>query len=189
MPLRASEPALKELLPRSGIPTDVGTIGYYNGLLLALFLVGWGLSMLWGPIGEPLRACTHADLHDYLLFSFHLSAGARRPERLAILRIFRLLAGIGIGGEWTLGENVRRGGVAARRSAAQDGRGLHADRLLSRNFDRGPSPTRRWEQRMDGALCSPSAASPAAFLVVLIQFGVHEPDRWKPPLPRGVPWR
>ena len=32
-------PALKELLPRSGIPADAANTGYYGGLLFALFLV------------------------------------------------------------------------------------------------------------------------------------------------------
>ena len=33
-------PALRELLPRSGIPANQASIGYYGGLLFALFLVG-----------------------------------------------------------------------------------------------------------------------------------------------------
>ena len=44
------QPALRELLPRSGLQSDVGTVGYYNGLLLALFLVAWGLSMFSAPL-------------------------------------------------------------------------------------------------------------------------------------------
>src|SRR5438445_12129174 len=45
-------PSLRELLPRSGIPATKGNIGVYGGLLFALFLVGWGLAFLWGPIGD-----------------------------------------------------------------------------------------------------------------------------------------
>ncbi|MBV9400855.1 MAG: MFS transporter, partial [Bryobacterales bacterium] len=45
-------PALRELLPRSGIEANASTTGYYGGLLFALFLFGWGLSMLWGPVGD-----------------------------------------------------------------------------------------------------------------------------------------
>src|SRR5437773_5072914 len=45
-------PALKELLPRSGIPGDQANVGYYGGLLFALFLVGWGLSVVWGPVAD-----------------------------------------------------------------------------------------------------------------------------------------
>src|SRR5438132_1082723 len=45
-------PALTELAPRSGVPATPANIGYYGSLLLALFLVGWGLSMVWGPIAD-----------------------------------------------------------------------------------------------------------------------------------------
>src|SRR5262245_43076622 len=41
-------PALTELLPRSGIAATPGNVGYYGSVLFALFLVGWGLSMVWG---------------------------------------------------------------------------------------------------------------------------------------------
>ena len=39
-------PALNELLPKSGIAATPGNVGYYGSVLFALFLVGWGLSML-----------------------------------------------------------------------------------------------------------------------------------------------
>src|ERR1044071_6513034 len=45
-------PALRELLPRSGIPNDQAHVGYYGGLLFALFLIGWGCSLVWGPIAD-----------------------------------------------------------------------------------------------------------------------------------------
>ena len=95
------QPALRELLPRSGLPTDVGTVGYYNGLLLALFLVGWGLSMLWGPIGDRFGRVRTLTL-TILCYSVFTFAGALAAN-VWQLAIFRLLAGIGIGGEWTLG--------------------------------------------------------------------------------------
>ena len=47
-------PAMRELLPKSGIAATAGNTGYYGGLLFALFLVGWGLSMLWGPVGDRI---------------------------------------------------------------------------------------------------------------------------------------
>src|SRR5215475_14957277 len=45
-------PALTELLPRSGIPATTGNVGFYGSVLFALFLVGWGVSMMWGPIAD-----------------------------------------------------------------------------------------------------------------------------------------
>src|ERR1700686_1839134 len=45
-------PSLRDLLPRSGIAATKGNVGFYGGLLFALFLVGWGLAFLWGPIAD-----------------------------------------------------------------------------------------------------------------------------------------
>src|SRR5216684_3328933 len=45
-------PSLRDLLPLSGISATKGNVGYYGGLLFALFLVGWGLAFLWGPIAD-----------------------------------------------------------------------------------------------------------------------------------------
>lgn len=94
-------PSLRELLPRSGIAATKANIGYYGGLLFALFLVGWGLAFLWGPVGDKFgrfRTLMITILW-YSVFTF-LSAFAVNIWQLAILR---LLAGIGIGGEWAMG--------------------------------------------------------------------------------------
>src|SRR6195256_6121067 len=45
-------PALTELLPRSGVAVTQGNVGYYGSILQALFLLGWGLSMVWGPLAD-----------------------------------------------------------------------------------------------------------------------------------------
>src|SRR6266403_360218 len=45
-------PALRELLSRSGHLASTAMVGFYGGLLFALFLVGWGLAFLWGPIAD-----------------------------------------------------------------------------------------------------------------------------------------
>ena len=94
-------PALTELLPRSGIEATPGNIGFYGSVLFALFLIGWGLSMMWGPIADRfgrVRTLTLTILC-YSVFTF-LGALATSIWQLAI---FRLLAGIGIGGEWSMG--------------------------------------------------------------------------------------
>src|SRR5436305_15057752 len=44
-------PSLRELLPRSGIAPTKGNVGFYGGLLFALFLFGWAMAFLSGPIG------------------------------------------------------------------------------------------------------------------------------------------
>jgi MFS family permease len=111
-------PALRELLPHSGIAANKGNIGYYGSLSFALFLIGWGLAFLWGPIGDRFGRVRTLMLTIvwYSLFTF-LSAFVTTVWQLAILR---LLAGIGIGGEWAMGgtfvaeewpENRRRMGA------------------------------------------------------------------------------
>src|SRR6266852_3370919 len=94
-------PAMTELLPRSGIPSSSANVGYYGSVLFALFLVGWGLSMLWGPVADRFGRVRTLMLTIlcYSLFTF-LGAVATNIWQLAV---FRLLAGIGIGGEWSMG--------------------------------------------------------------------------------------
>ncbi len=94
-------PALTELLPRSGIAATPGNVGYYGSVLFALFLIGWGLSMAWGPIADRfgrVRALALTILC-YSAFTF----AAALATNLWQLAAFRLLAGIGIGGEWAIG--------------------------------------------------------------------------------------
>ncbi len=94
-------PSLRELLPRSGIAATKANVGYYGGLLFALFLVGWGMAFLWGPVGDKFGRVRTLMLTIifYSVFTF-LSAFAMNIWQLAVLR---LLAGIGIGGEWAMG--------------------------------------------------------------------------------------
>jgi MFS family permease len=94
-------PALIELLPKSGIAATPATIGYYGSALFALFLVGWGLSMLWGPIADRFGRVRTLVLTIlcYSIFTF-LCAFVTNIWQLAIVR---LLGGIGIGGEWSMG--------------------------------------------------------------------------------------
>src|SRR5205807_10567256 len=94
-------PALSELLPHSGIGATPAKVGYYGSVLFALFLVGWGLSMAWGPVADRFGRVRTLVLTIvcYSLFTF-LGAMATNVWQLAI---FRLVAGIGIGGEWSIG--------------------------------------------------------------------------------------
>lgn len=48
----APAPALTELLPRSGYAATPANIGLAGSILFALFLVGWGLSFIWGPLAD-----------------------------------------------------------------------------------------------------------------------------------------
>src|SRR5579872_7339076 len=94
-------PALAELLPRSGIAATPGNIVFYGSVLFALFLIGWGLSMAWGPIADRFGRVKTLMLTIlcYSIFTF-ACAVVTGVWQLAALR---LLAGIGIGGEWSMG--------------------------------------------------------------------------------------
>ena len=94
-------PALQDLLPRSGIANTPANVGFYGGLLFALFMVGWGTGMIWGPIADRFGR-VRTMMFSILSFSVFtlLAAFATGVWSLAV---FRLLAGIGIGGEWSIG--------------------------------------------------------------------------------------
>lgn len=91
-------PALRALLPASGIEPTVGHVSFYGSVLFSVFLIGWGLAFLWGPLSDRfgrVRVLMLAILC-YSLFTF-LGALAQNWWQLAV---FRLLAGFGIGGEF-----------------------------------------------------------------------------------------
>ena len=94
-------PALAELLPRSGIEVNPGNTGYWGSALQALFLFGWGASMIWGPIADRygrVKALMWTILF-YSVFTF-MCGIVTNVYQLAFLRI---LCGIGLGGEQPMG--------------------------------------------------------------------------------------
>ena len=93
-------PALTELLPVSGIAATPGNLGMYGSILFALFLIGWGLSFIWGPLADRFgRVKTLAA--SILIYSVFTGAAAL-AHNVWELAAFRLIAGIGVGGEWAL---------------------------------------------------------------------------------------
>ena len=93
-------PALTELLPKSGIKATPTNVGFAGSTLFALFLVGWGLSLVWGPIADKFgrSRVLAATIFVYAIFT----GAAALSQTVWQLGLFRLLAGIGIGGEWAL---------------------------------------------------------------------------------------
>ena len=39
-------PALRDLLPKSGMAATPANVGYYGGLVFALFMIGWGTALI-----------------------------------------------------------------------------------------------------------------------------------------------
>jgi MFS family permease len=166
-------PSLRELLPRSGIAATKGNIGYYGGLLFALFLCGWGLAFLWGPVGDKFGRVRTLMLTIvwYSVFTF-LSALVTNVWQLAALR---LLAGIGIGGEWAMGgtfvaeewpEDRRRAGAGYMHTGYYVGIFLAA--LL--NY---------WIGSRYGWRIMFFVGGLPALLLAWVRHGVTEPQRWR----------
>src|ERR1700680_4261934 len=93
-------PALTDLLPKSGYAKTPANVGLAGSILFALFLVGWGLSFIWGPVADRFgrTRVLAATVLAYAVFT----GAAALSANVWQLGLFRLLAGIGIGGEWAL---------------------------------------------------------------------------------------
>lgn len=97
-------PALRDLLPKSGIQATTANVGFYGALLFALFMVGWGIALVWGPIADRFgRART---LMFTILWFSVFTLLASFSTGVWSLAIYRFLAGIGIGGEWSIGASL-----------------------------------------------------------------------------------
>ena len=166
-------PALRELLPRSGIAANTQTLGFYGGLLFALFLVGWGLSLLWGPLADTFgRVRTlMATILCYSVFTF-LGAFATGVWWLAA---FRLLSGIGIGGEWAMGGTFVAEEWPEERRAQGAGymhTGYYFGVFLAAILNSTVGAAYGWRVMF-------AIGGAPALLVTFIRAGVREPKRWE----------
>ena len=93
-------PALTELLPKSGLDGSPKSVVFAGSVLFAVFLAGWGSSLIWGPIADRWgRTRTlAAAVACYALFT----GAAALAQNVWQLGVFRFLAGVGIGGEWAV---------------------------------------------------------------------------------------
>jgi MFS family permease len=165
-------PALMELLPASGIETTPANIAAYGALLFALFLFGWGTSMVWGPIGDRIgrvRALMLTILC-YSVFTF-MCGLVTNVWQLAILRV---LCGIGIGGEQPVGatyiaeeldERTRKMGAGLMHTGYYFGFFFAA----VANYFIGANYGWRWMFIFGGL---------PALMIFFIRYGVHESKRW-----------
>jgi len=165
-------PAMLELLPKSGYIADTGTIGYFGQLNVAIFLLGWGCSFVWGPIADRtgrIPALTYAILV-YAIFT-SLAGFAQSIWQLAFCRF---VAAIGIGGEWAMAGTLVSELMPERLRTKFGGvlhAGVYVGLLLGAlvNYTIGIDLGWRWMFYL-GLL-------PAVF-VVYIRWQTHEPRRW-----------
>ena len=165
-------PALTEILPKSGIEATPVNIGFWGSILFAMFLLGWGLSMVWGPIGDRIgrvRALMLTILA-YSLFTF-LCGLVTNVWQLMFLRV---LCGIGLGGEQPIGSAFVAEELPEDRRTMAAGvlhTGYYAGFLLASiaNFYIGATYGWRWMFFFGGV--------PALF-ISFIRFGVKESRLW-----------
>jgi MFS family permease len=166
-------PALRDLLQRDGIAPTQANVGLYGGVLFAVFLAGWGFAFLWGPVADRFgRVRTLiATILCYSLFTF-LGCAATSVWHLGL---FRFLAGVGIGGEWTIGgvfvaeewpESRRQQGAAWMHTGYYVGTFLAA--II--NF---------WVGAHYGWRAVFAVGGTPALLVAFIRYGVKESSRWE----------
>ncbi len=169
----ALAPALLTLLPLSGMPSDAGTVGYLASVMLGLYLVGWSLSFLAGPLVDRfgrtrmLAVCCAT----YAIFT----ATGGLAQNIWQLGVTRFLAGLALGGEWAAAstyvaeiwpEDRRKMGAGYLHT------GIYFGSLLAGVISYFVSPRFGWRGLF---LCG---LAPVLMAVVTLA-GVREPERWK----------
>ena len=166
-------PALTELLPRSGIPATPANVGYYGGVFFTLFLIGYGTALIWGPIADRFGR-VRTMMFSILCFSLFtlLAAFATGVWSLAV---FRFMAGVGIGGEWSIGASlVSEDWPEERRTmgAALMHTGYYIGFFLAGIANIFIGSHYGWRAMF-------ALGGVPALLIGLIRNNVHEPARWE----------
>jgi MFS family permease len=166
-------PALTELLPRSGIEATPANIGFVGSLTFGLFLVGWGLSFIWGPISDKFGR-TKSLAGTVLVYAVFTGAAAFSTD-VWTLAIFRFLAGIGVGGEWAMaGTYVAEAWPEDRRKmgAGYLQTGYYFGFFVAASLNYTVGASLGWRAMFLCGLFPVVAA-------IAILLGVKEPERWE----------
>jgi len=163
-------PALRELLGSRGTPEN---IGWYGGIILAIFLVGWAIGgILLGILADYLGRARTLVIAILIYAVFTGLAGlAHTWWQLAI---YRFITALGVGGEWASGatlvaevlpESLRVKGAGVLQSAWGAGYFLAAGvYLLLAGYS--------WRVMFFVGVLP-------ALVGLFALLKVHEPDRWK----------
>ena len=166
-------PAMRELLPRSGFASGPADVAFAGSLLFGLFLVGWGLSFIWGPVADRFGR-TRTLAGTVLIYSVFTGAAALAGN-VYELALFRFLAGIGIGGEWAMaGTYVAEAWPESRRrqGAGYLQTGYYAGFFVAAALNYTVGAAYGWRAMF---LCG--LAPVIVSIVTLLR--VHEPARWE----------
>jgi MFS family permease len=175
-------PAMRDLLPQSGIEPTQANVGYYGALLFSIFMVGWGIALIWGPIADKFgRARTL--MFTILWFSVFTFLAATSHSVWA-LAFYRFMAGIGIGGEWSVGASLVSEAIPESRRVRFGGL-MHTGYYFGffvaslANFVVTPLHFTIAGQAIAGWRLMFIVGGMPALLVAYFFNRIHEPEKWK----------
>ena len=166
-------PAMRDLLPASGIQPSPGNLGLYGSILFSVFLAGWGAAFLWGPIADRFGR-VRALMLAILCYSAFTCLGCV-AQNIWQLGLFRMLAGFGVGGEFV-------GAAIFVAEEMPDHRRVSGAGFLNSGFYVGTFIAAALNYLIGAHYGWRSmfvvGGVPAIF-IAFIRYGVHEPERWK----------
>jgi len=175
-------PAMRELLPKSGIDPTQANVGYYGAVLFSLFMIGWGIALVWGPIADKFgRARTL--MFTILWFSVFTFLAAISHSVWA-LAFYRFMAGIGIGGEWSVGASLVNEAIPEQRRVRFGGlmhTGYYFGFFIASlaNFVITPLHLNIMGMDVPGWRLMFIIGGLPALLVAYFFNKIHEPEKWK----------
>jgi MFS family permease len=164
-----------------GSPVAKAQTLFWTGLLTSILLVGWALGgILFGYVGDRIGR-TKTLLITMLLYAFGTFACAFAPN-IWVLMLFRIVASLGIGGEWAAGASMVAEVVPEKNR-------VEAGALLYTSAPMGLFLATFINSQIAGVLFSgqPQVSWRYVFLCGLIPAGVafvvrlfiREPERWE----------
>lgn len=164
-----------------GSPEAKSAVLWWNGVLTSLLLIGWGIGgILFGKICDRIGR-TKTLLLTMLLYAIGTALCAVAPN-IYVLALFRIIASLGIGGEWAAGASMVAEVVPEKRR-------LEAGALLYTSAPLGLFLATFVTKYIQGHLFpgNPEVAWRYVFLCGLIpafvaffvRIFVKEPERWK----------
>jgi MFS family permease len=175
-------------LPIGSVAAKAATLKW-TGILTSLLLVGWGAGgILFGKVADRIGR-TRTLMLTMLLYALG-TASCAAAQNIWMLIVFRVVASLGIGGEWAAG-------AAMVAEVVPDKRRVEAGALLYTSASAGlflatfvnfqiagvifkGSPETSWRFVF---LCG---LGPAALAFIVRSF-VHEPERWRAAAAAGTP--
>src|SRR5215467_4360073 len=97
-----------------GSPAAKAAVSYYNGVVSSILLVGWAIGgIVFGKVCDKIGR-TKTLLLTMAMYAFGTALCAAAPN-IGLLIVFRIIASLGIGGEWAAGASMVAEVVPERR--------------------------------------------------------------------------